>query len=110
MATETQQVASTKDESSTQVTTGFMFYVTNTEVYDTEFNSNVVKRVFWNIVYKDGEVQAGHSGITVLDDHADVIPEFVEIEDLTPELVLGWVEATTDTATSITNKINIVNY
>jgi hypothetical protein len=106
--TETQSSETSSSKSENATTTGFRFYVTNTEVYDTEFNSNVVKRLFWNIVYKDGEVQAGHSGITVLDDRTDVIPEFVEINALTPELVLNWVEATTNISSIKSSLIDAV--
>jgi hypothetical protein len=64
------------------------------EVYNNAFHRDIIKKYYYNIfvVHKTDptEPHTSHSGVVVLTETKDRIPEFIEFDDLTQEDLIKW--------------------
>ena len=62
------------------------------DYYNHEHNGHeqVIYNVHWRVTKKDGEYSEGHYGVKSL--NTDDIQDFVPFEDVTSEIVEGWVK------------------
>ena len=70
------------------------------EVYNNAFHTKIVKQFGFNLWARHKtdptEPHTGHSGVVVLPETKDRIPDFIEFDDLTEEDVIRWTKRNTD--------------
>lgn len=72
---------------------GFSYQIISADTYDTATYQGIVKRVYWQLVYKSGPTVAVHGGILLFDDEPGDIPDFIPLNSLTTAMVIAWIEA-----------------